>query len=661
MPNETGEMKDKLVAHLVSATTLHGRRVVLCAAVMCALSVATSVLFLDFDLTFKGMIGSGVPVVDNYDRIIRDFKVSGVITVAVEPSAEMLAADAELKKRIDDLVLSGITDEGRGRVVNLVKEYGGGGFQTLSDRSTIRVMLAILGLLDEGVRDELLMGIEGTTEEERDLVRRVAAAPEEAGRDQRIALRKLQNLPRADGALLIASVDGLSAEDRTKIVHAILPHLSVFDKRTLLEEGGATDQETLQAALANLDELALKLESMQGEFKTHAQELAVELRAELAQGGKSAKGEPLDEIVKAVLYSDEFSVSADQLMFLIMISPQKNIDEMRNAKQFTRVVDDALEQLKSRNPELSIRRTGFAAVQMDAQDAMFTDFGIMMALTAMGILLVFLLGLKSVVFPLLSMIPLVVGVLVMFGIYAFVGTLNLFSMMTPIILFGLGIDYAIHFGSRYGEVRMELGSKVSQAQVLTRTFESIGSGLVIASLTTIFAFLSLTMSNINGFAESGILAASGVVSAFISMMYLLPVLVTWRESRFKRTGANFLKSRKFLGMGRAAAGPVGAAISVAMCALALSAFVYLPRIGVERDGMKLTPQVESVTLSKDLEEKFNFTDVQSYIVLKGYKNLKKFRREMAKTNDDGSPRYGSINASRIMDARKAIRTFEKLG
>jgi hypothetical protein len=183
---------------------------------------------------------------------------------------------------------------------------------------------------------------------------------------------------------------------------------------------------------------------------------------------------------------------------------------------------------------------------------------------------------------------------------------------------------------------------------------------LIASLTTVFAFLSLTLSNINGFAEAGILAASGVVSAFISMMYLLPILVTWRERRFAKTGVSFLQSQKYDRLGRLSDSAWGTLISLGIVGLALSAIFFLPRIGVERDGMKLTPQVESVKLSKDLEEKYNFTDAQSYFIVEGYENLKRFRRELART-EDGMPVYPAINTSRVMDARKAIRTFEKMG
>jgi len=654
-------MKDRVIAHLVNATTRHARLVTVCAAVLCVLSVLASLLFLDADLTFKGMIGSGVKVVDAYDRVIRDFKVSGVITVALEPQNEERNRVRELNRKIDQFVFENLGEQGGEQTIAFLKEYAAGGFQTLSDRSTIRITVELMGLLDDAALGHVLENISSLTDEERQLIASAVGYAGTDARTMRAVSRKLQNLPRADVASLIAVVDELPQEERNLVVGFTLPHLSVFDKRSLLEASNKPTPARKLALCEQIDSTEQELESIHGEFNKKAQAFAAKLRETLVTGSPGEKGgPPLNEVVKAVLYSDDFSISSDQLMYLIMVSPQKNIDEMANAKEFTRVTDRALAGMKAAHPELRVRRTGFAAVQMDAQDAMFTDFGIMMVITAIGILLVFLLGLKSVGYPLLSMIPLTVGVLIMFGLYSFVGTLNLFSMMTPIILFGLGIDYAIHFGSRYGEVRLELGPSAPQAEILTRTFNSIGPGLFIAATTTVFAFLALTTSTINGFAEAGIMAGSGVVSAFSSMMYLLPILVTWRESRFKKTGVHFLKSRKYLRLGRFVQSPFGIAAAALILALAVSSIVFLPKIGMERDGMKLTPQVESVTLSKDLEEKFNFTDVQSYIILNGYDNLKKFRREVGR-KEEGSAAYPAINASRVMDARKAIRTFEKLG
>ena len=285
----------------------------------------------------------------------------------------------------------------------------------------------------------------------------------------------------------------------------------------------------------------------------------------------------------------------------------------------------------------------------------------MMTITVIGILLISLLGLRSVDFPLLTMLPLGVGVITMFGAYALFGQLNLVSMMSPIILFGLGIDYAIHLGARYGEVRLELGPRAPQAEVLRGTFESVGPGMLVGAITTVFAFLALLASTIGGLAQAGLMAAVGVVSSFLAMVYLMPMLVCWRERLGRGRDVRFLRVGRFTRLGRLADSHLGAAVGVFIMALALAAVVFVPRIRLERDGMKLSPDgLESIILSKDLEAKYQFTDAQAYFILQGYEELKRFRRELAR-EEGGRPVYPAINTMRVMDARKAIRTFEKLG
>ena len=366
-------------------------------------------------------------------------------------------------------------------------------------------------------------------------------------------------------------------------------------------------------------------------------------------------------LVRGVLYSEELSFSSDQLMFLIMVSPQKDIDQMKNARQFCATVDQVLTRMKARHTSLRVRRTGFAAAQMDARKSVFEDFGVMMTITVIGILLISLFGLKSLDFPLLTMLPLGVGVVIMFGAYALFGQLNLVSMMSPIILFGLGIDYAIHLGARYGEVRLELGPKAPQAEVLRGTFASVGPGMLVASITTVFAFLALLASTIGGLAQAGLMAAAGVVSSFLAMIYIMPMLICWRERLCRGDDVRFLRVGRYLRLGRLADSRAGAGVALLIAALALASVVLAPRIRLERDGMKLSPDgLESIILSKDLEAKYQFTDAQAYFILDGYETLKKFRRELAR-EDGGRPAYPALNTMRVLDARKAIRTFEKLG
>ena len=654
-------MKQRFLDHLSAAATTYRRLVLVITGVLCVTSIACAALFLQFDLSFKGMIGGGVEVVDRYDRIIRDFKVSGLLTLTLEPTADRVAAVGRLNERIDEAVFGVLGEEGAKRIVAMLMEYGRQDVRTLSDKSTMLVAMRVLAALAEPARERMLRSWTSLDERERRFVGGNIASQDRQTR--RAVYRKFQRLSREELAALIGVAGGLPDGARDRIVRSVLGQLSVYDKRTLLEELPLEEVQRREL-LAAIDKRETEIGTVLGSFKDRVVVFAEDLRSTLVSDTPAGSGQDqLRDVFNGVLYSDEFSFSADQQMFLIMVSPTRNIDDITNAKKFVRLFDEQMTRMKSKYSDLVLRRTGFAAVQMDAQRALFSDFGLMMTATVVGILVIFLVGLKSVDYFFLSMVPLVVSIVIMIGLYSIFGELNLFSMMTPIILFGLGIDYAIHFGSRYGEVRIELGPEASQAEVIRDTFSSIGAGLFIAALTTVFAFLSLLVSVISGFVQSGILAASGVISAFLAMVYVLPILIAWRERRSSKGGQGFrfLRSKRFEPLGRLAASRLGVVLGVLILALALTSMIFLPRIEVEKNGMTLTPEgVESVGLSKDLEEKYDFTDTQAYFIVDGYDALKEFRRELAR-EEQGHSAYPAINTRRVMDARKAIRTFEKMG
>ena len=67
-----------------------------------------------------------------------------------------------------------------------------------------------------------------------------------------------------------------------------------------------------------------------------------------------------------------------------------------------------------------------------------------------GILAVFVIGFQRVGLPSLAAIPLLMGVLWTMGLQGLVsGKLTLMTMMFPVLLLGLGIDFAIHIMAAY--------------------------------------------------------------------------------------------------------------------------------------------------------------------------------------------------------------------
>ena len=111
------------------------------------------------------------------------------------------------------------------------------------------------------------------------------------------------------------------------------------------------------------------------------------------------------------------------------------------------------------------------------------------------------------------------------GFLAF-GTLNLLSSTLGLVLFGLGIDYGIHFYARYIEER---GAGLDPVQAAERTFMSSGQAIAVGAFTTAAALYVLVAADFKGFSQFGFLAGTGVLFALVAMLHVLPSLLVLSE------------------------------------------------------------------------------------------------------------------------------------
>lgn len=106
------------------------------------------------------------------------------------------------------------------------------------------------------------------------------------------------------------------------------------------------------------------------------------------------------------------------------------------------------------------------------------------------------------------------------------GDLNLMTSTLGLVLFGLGIDYGIHFYARYTEERGAGRDAVSAAEV---TFTSTGQAIAVSALTTAGALLVLMACSFKGFSQFGFIAGIGILFALFAMIIILPALVSLLE------------------------------------------------------------------------------------------------------------------------------------
>ena len=107
------------------------------------------------------------------------------------------------------------------------------------------------------------------------------------------------------------------------------------------------------------------------------------------------------------------------------------------------------------------------------------------------------------------------------GFLNVIGAPNQISQIAPILLIGLGVDYAIHFTGRYRE---ELGDGLSVKESTTNTLSSVGIALTLATLATIVGFLSNVVSPLPEFKDFGITVSFGILFALLLVISILKAL-----------------------------------------------------------------------------------------------------------------------------------------
>ncbi|MDF1597186.1 MAG: MMPL family transporter [Acidimicrobiia bacterium] len=103
----------------------------------------------------------------------------------------------------------------------------------------------------------------------------------------------------------------------------------------------------------------------------------------------------------------------------------------------------------------------------------------------------------------------------------------------PILLVGLGVDYAVHLTARY---RGEIGSGRSVSGAAGRATATVGIALVLATLTTSIGFLTNVVNPVPALRDFGIMAAVGIASAFLIMLTFVPSVRLLLDRRAERKG-----------------------------------------------------------------------------------------------------------------------------
>jgi predicted RND superfamily exporter protein len=180
---------------------------------------------------------------------------------------------------------------------------------------------------------------------------------------------------------------------------------------------------------------------------------------------------------------------------------------------------------------------------------------------------------------LVLLVPLAFGVTWSLGVTQLaLGHSNLMTSLISTVLMGMGIDAGIHFYTRAKIDRRKHGD----AEAIKRAFHSLIIPLLVASGTTIGAFLVMATSEFPAFREFGLISAWGVALCMLAMCTVLPsLLYLVGIKRFEEP----LPHREGAWMRRLLARP--GMMFAAVVIVSLVSFQGVRRLGFEYNGRAL--------------------------------------------------------------------------
>lgn len=199
-------------------------------------------------------------------------------------------------------------------------------------------------------------------------------------------------------------------------------------------------------------------------------------------------------------------------------------------------------------------------------------------------------------------VPLIMSLTWTFGTAALIiGNLNLMTSTLALLLFGLGIDFAVHYYGRYSEERAA-GKTIEEAAELT--FTTTGKAVIIAASTTATALFVLMIADFRGFSEFGFIAGIGIFFAVCAMLGVMPAVIAVFE-RWNLLKLNIKGQEVIYAKNTGKRFPASKTVLVASLAAVVLAIVLLPKVSFEYNFDKLDPRYPEFEAKKAIVDGYS--------------------------------------------------------
>lgn len=219
-----------------------------------------------------------------------------------------------------------------------------------------------------------------------------------------------------------------------------------------------------------------------------------------------------------------YQLTADGRMGFLTAAPTAGEQDFSGTSPALSRLRALLAAARDKHPGVTFGLTGIPVLESDEMQRSQQDMTRATYLSFAAVAVILLFGFRGLKHPVLGLLMLLAGLAWAIGYTTVaIGHLNILSVSFAAILIGLGIDFAIHYLSRYLELRHE-GESLEGA--LVSTSATVGTGIVTGAVTTALAFFCAAFTKFLGVAELGIIAGGGILLCAAAAFFVLAPLVS---------------------------------------------------------------------------------------------------------------------------------------
>ena len=227
----------------------------------------------------------------------------------------------------------------------------------------------------------------------------------------------------------------------------------------------------------------------------------------------------IPETIKTEIITPYISVKKDEARISVRI--RDSLKDLRRNDLIKKINSDLNTKLGFEKNEYKL--SGVLILFNNLLQSLFKSQILTLGIVILGIFLMFFILFKNLVISFIGVVPNFIAALFILGIIGLIGIpLDMMTITIAAITIGIAVDNSIHYIYRFKE---EFKKIKNYNKTLDRCHSTVGVAILNTSITIVFGFSILVLSNFIPTIYFGVFTGIAMLLAMISVLTLLPKLI----------------------------------------------------------------------------------------------------------------------------------------